>query len=370
MAQKVLVVDDEAKNIKLLADILTVKGYDVITAASGAEALSLIKNQHPDLVLLDVVMPGITGYEVCQSVRADPAICVLPIILVTALDTSEKIKGLEAGADDFLTKPINLPELLARVHSLLRIKELYDTVQSQASTLAEWNRTLETRVAEQVAQLERLSRLKRFVSPKVGELILAGKVDDPLKTHRREITVVFTDLRGFTAFTETAEPEEVMQVLRDYHDALGSIVMAHDGTVENFAGDSVMILFNDPVQNVDHELAAVRMALALRDAAGTLAIEWKRHGHELGLGIGVANGYATMGTIGFEGRREYGAIGSVCNLAARLCAEAKGGQVLVSQRVFGKIEQNVRTESVGELSLKGFHRPVQTYNVVAVKDHV
>jgi adenylate cyclase len=370
MTQKILVVDDVAKNITLLADILTVKGYEVITAQSGAEALILIRNQHPDLVLLDVMMPEMTGYEVCQAVRADPAIRLLPIILVTALDPSERIKGLEAGADDFLAKPINRPELLVRVRSLLRIKELYGTIQSQASELAEWGRTLETRIAEQVAQIESLSRLKRFVSPKVGELILAGEVDDPLKTHRREITVVFTDLCGFTAFTEITEPEEVMQVLRDYHGALGRIVMVHDGTVEHFAGDGVMILFNDPVLRADHELAAVRMAIALREAAGELAIKWKRRGHELGFSVGVANGYATMGAIGFEGRRDYGAIGSVCNLAARLCNEAKDGQIFVSHRVFGKIEQNVRTESVGELSLKGFHRPVPTYNVVAMKDPI
>jgi len=313
-------------------------------------------------------MPGMTGYEVCRAIRADSAIRVLPVILVTALDPSERIKGLEAGADDFLTKPVNHAELLARVRSLLRIKELYDKVEAQAAELSEWNRTLETRVTEQVMQLEQLSRLKRFVSPKIGEMILAGEVDDPLKTHRRDITVVYTDLRGFTAFTETAEPEDVMAVLREYHGTLGRIVMSHDGTIEHFAGDGVMILFNDPVAVAQHELVAVRMALALRDAAGALAIEWKKRGHELGFGVGVASGYATMGAIGFEGRRDYGAIGPVCSLAARLCAEAKAGQVLVPQRVYFKIEQSVKTELMGEFSLKGFHRPVPVYNVVALKE--
>jgi DNA-binding response OmpR family regulator len=365
MAHKILVVDDILKNIKLLADILTVKGYAVVTAQSGAEALERIRDQHPDLVLLDVMMPGMTGYEVCQAIRADSAIRVLPVILVTALDPSERIKGLEAGADDFLTKPINQAELLARVRSLLRIKELYDTVEAQASELAGWNRTLEARVAQQVQQLEQLSRLKRFVSPKIGEMILAGEVDDPLKTHRRDITVVYTDLRGFTAFTETTDPEEVMAVLREYHETLGRIVISHDGTIEHFAGDGVMIIFNDPVPVVQHELLAVRMALVLRDAVGALALAWSKRGHELGFGVGVANGYATLGAIGFEGRRDYGATGPVCSLAARLCAEAKAGQVLIPQRVYFKIEPLVKTELLGELSLKGFHRPIPVYNVVA-----
>ncbi|MGA2992903.1 MAG: adenylate/guanylate cyclase domain-containing protein [Candidatus Korobacteraceae bacterium] len=234
---------------------------------------------------------------------------------------------------------------------------LLGTIASQAATLVE---------NAQLAEAEQqLSRLKRFVSPKVGEMILAGEVDDPLKTHRRDITVVYTDLRGFTAFTETAEPEEVMEVLREYHETLGRIVMSYDGTVEHFAGDGVMILFNDPVPVAQHELIAVRMALVLRDAAGVLDLEWKKRGHELGFGVGVANGYATMGTIGFEGRRDYGAIGPVCSLAARLCAEAKAGQVLVPQRVYFKIEQSMRTEPMGDFSLKGFHRPVPVYNVVA-----
>jgi class 3 adenylate cyclase len=209
--------------------------------------------------------------------------------------------------------------------------------------------------------------LKRFVSPKIGDLILSGEVDDPLKTHRREITVVFTDLRGFTAFTETAEPEEVMGILRDYHAALGRLVMAHDGTIEHFAGDGMMILFNDPVPVAEPELAAVRMALDMRDAVAKLAADWKKRGYELGFGVGIANGYATLGAIGFEGRRDYGAIGPVCNLSARLCSEAKPGQILVSQRVYGKIEQNVATEFAGELSLKGFHRTVHAFDVTALK---
>ena len=219
-------------------------------------------------------------------------------------------------------------------------------------------------MAEQVSEIERLARLKRFVSPRVGDLILAGEVDDPLKTHRREITVVFTDLRGFTAFSETAEPEEVMGVLREYHAAIGRIVLAHEGTVEHFAGDGVMILFNDPLPLDEPELAAVRMALEMRAAVGGLAAGWKKRGHELGFGVGIANGYATLGAIGFEGRRDYGAIGPVTNLSARLCGEANAGQVLVSQRVYGKVEERVEAEHVGELTLKGLSKPVPAYNVL------
>jgi class 3 adenylate cyclase len=359
-AAKVLVVDDTPANVKLLADLLAVKGYEVIRAASGEEALTKIATSVPDIVLLDVMMPGMNGFDVCRAIRADPRTVALPVVLVTALDASaERIKGLEAGADDFLSKPVNQVELLARVRSLLRVKTLYDQ-------LAALNAELEKRVAEQVGELERLGRLKRFVSPRVGELILSGEIDDPLKARRREVSIMFTDLRGFTAFTETADPEEVMGVLRDYHGELGRIAMAHDGTIEHFEGDGVMILFNDPAQIAEHELAAIRVALELREAAAKLAVGWKKLGHELGFAVGIANGYATLGAIGFEGRRDYGAIGPVTNLAARLCAEAKPGQVLVSQRVYGKVEERVRAEPVGELTLKGFSRPVAAFNVLGL----
>ncbi len=358
---KILVVDDTPANVKLFSDLLAVKGYAVSTAASGEEALAKIAADGPDLVLLDVMMPGISGYEVCRRIRENPATALLPVVMCTSLDPhQERVKGIEAGADDFLSKPVNQPELFARVKSLLRVKQLHDE-------LAALNAGLEKRVAEQVAEIERLARLKRFVSPRVGELIVAGEVDDPLRTHRREITVVFTDLRGFTAFSEGAEPEEVMGVLREYHATLGRIVMAHEGTIEHFSGDGVMILFNDPVPVAEHELAAIRMALEMRTEVGTLAAGWRKRGHELGFGVGIADGYATLGAIGFEGRRDYGAIGPVTNLAARLCAEANAGQVLVSQRVFGKVEERVEAEHVGELSLKGLARPVRTHNILALR---
>jgi class 3 adenylate cyclase/CheY-like chemotaxis protein len=365
---KILVVDDTPRNVKLLQDLLTVKGYEVVTAASGSEALAMVAAERPDLVLLDVVMPEMSGYDVCRKIRAEPATEILPVVMVTALDPGqERVKGLEAGADDFLTKPINQAELLARVRSLLRIKTLYDTIQAQAAQLADWNRTLERRVEEQVAQLDRLSRLKRFFSPQLAELIVAGGAEDPLRTHRRDVTVVFLDLRGFTAFAETAEPEEVMGVLREYHAELGQLILAHEGTLERFAGDGMMIFFNDPVPVDNPAERAVRMALAMRERAAGLTAKWAKQGYELALGIGIAQGYATIGAIGFEGRWDYGAIGTVTNLAFRLCGEARPGQILVSRRVLAAVDGLVDAEPVGELALKGFLKPVPTFNVVGIR---
>jgi class 3 adenylate cyclase/CheY-like chemotaxis protein len=365
---KILVVDDTARNVKLLADLLSVKGYSIATAASGREALALLNTAPPDLVLLDVVMPEMSGYEVCRKIRENTATQMLPVVMVTALDpVEERVKGIDAGADDFLTKPINQPELLARVKSLLRIKELNDTVQNQSAQLAEWNRNLERRVREQLEQLERLQRLKRFFSPQLAEMIVSGDAEDPLKTHRRDLTVVFLDLRGFTAFAESAEPEEVMGVLHEYHAAMGRLILEHEGTLEHFAGDGMMIFFNDPVPVDNGAERAIRMTLAMRNKVQELRHKWRKLGHDLDFGVGIAQGYATIGAIGFEGRWEYGAIGSVPNLAARLCGEAKPGEILISQRLLGNVEASVEAESLGELPLKGFHRPMAAYRLLGLK---
>ncbi|HEY7363933.1 MAG TPA: response regulator [Methylomirabilota bacterium] len=358
---KILVVDDTPHNVKLLADLLGARGYAVTTAANGPEALALIEKECPDLVLLDVVMPQMSGYDVCRKIRENPATAILPVIMVTALDpTQERVKGLEAGADDFLTKPINQPELLARVRSLLRIKRLYDELEAL-------NHTLESRVLEQVAQLERLGRLKRFFSPQLAEIIVSGGAEDPLKSHRREVTVVFLDLRGFTAFAETAEPEEVMGVLREYHAEMGKLILEHEGTLERFTGDGMMVFFNDPMPVTNPAERAVRMALAMRERVAGLSVMWRKRGFDLDFGVGIAQGYATIGAIGFEGRLDYGAIGTVTNLASRLCGEARPGQILVSQRVFGGVEEFAEGEPVGEMALKGFLKPVPAYNVLRLK---
>jgi len=365
---KILVVDDVAKNVKLLVDLLTVKGYSAVSASSGREALAKVEAEQPDLVLLDVVMPEMSGYEVCRKIRENPATEILPVVMVTALDPGEeRTKGLDSGADDFLTKPINQAELLARVRSLLRIKELYGTIQAQAAQLLEWNNTLEHQVQEQVTQLERLGRLKRFFSPQLAELIVAGGAEDPLRTHRQEITVVFLDLRGFTAFAETTEPEEVMAVLRDYHAEMGKLILEHEGTLERFTGDGMMVFFNDPVPVPNPAERAIRMALAMREKVGDLIVKWRKLGYGLDLGVGIGQGYATIGAIGFEGRWDYGAIGTVTNLASRLCGEAKAGQILVSQRLLGTVEELIEVEPVGELALKGFQRPVTGYNILRLK---
>jgi len=365
---RILVVDDTPANVKLLEQLLLLSGFEVVTALSGAEGLAKLAAEKPDLVLLDVVMPQMSGYEVCREIRKIPASVLLPVVMVTALDPDEeRIKGIEAGADDFLPKPINQPELLARVRSLLRIRALHRQVEAQAAQLAEWNEKLEARVEEQVTQLGRLAKLKRFLSPKVADLIASGGLDDPLATHRREVVVVFVDLRGFTAFTDTADPEEVFGVLRAYHGEIGRLIALHEGTIEHFSGDGVMIIFNDPVPIPDPAFSAVRMAIDVRSAVSKLAVGWKKSGHSLDCGLGVAQGFATIGTIGFEGRHDYGTIGRVTNLAARLCGEARAGQILVSPKVHGRVEDRVQAEAAGGLTLKGFHEPVQAFNVIGLK---
>jgi PAS domain-containing protein/class 3 adenylate cyclase len=245
------------------------------------------------------------------------------------------------------------------------LKDKNRQVEEQAAQLAEWNTTLESRVAEQVSQIGRYSRLTRFLSPKISDLIMSGETDDALKTRRAEITVVYVDLRGFTSFTETAEPEEVMSVLRQYHAELGRLVVEYDGTIEHIAGDGMMVLFNAPMPVENHELQAIRMALAMRQSLTALSSSWRKRGHELGFGAGIAGGYVTIGTIGFEQRLDYGAIGPACNLAARLCGEANT-QILIAPRVLSKVEAHIEVEPVGDLLLKGFQRPVPAHNILGI----
>ncbi len=358
-------------NVHILQSRLAAHGYDIVTATDGEAALAAVRETQPDLILLDVMMPKMDGFEVCRRLRADPSLPFIPIIMVTAkADPKDVVAGLEAGGDEYLTKPVDQPALVARVKSMLRIKSLHDTVEALAAERAEWNKTLERRVEEQLGQLEQLGRLKRFFSPQLAELIVAGGTDDPLKTHRREVTVVFLDLRGFTPFAETAEPEEVMSVLREYHAEMGKLILEHEGTLERFTGDGMMIFFNDPVPVPDPAERAIRMAVAMRERVSGLAIGWRKRSYDLALGVGIAQGYATIGAIGFEGRWDYGAIGTVTNLAARLCGEAKGGQILVHQKVATSIEDLANLEEIGPLTLKGLLRPVAAFNVVGLRGTV
>jgi adenylate cyclase len=362
----VLAVDDLPTNIRLLDAVLSPRGYRVISAGSGPEALQRVKDHDPDLVLLDIVMPEMDGYEVCRRLREDPATAFLPVVMITASGDQEKLRAIEVGADDFVTKPFDQAELLARVRSLVRIKRYHDTIEGQAAELAEWNRTLEQRVQQQVEQLERMGRLRRFLSPQLADLVVSSGDESFLESHRREITVVFCDLRGFTAFAEISEPEEVMGVLGDYYAALGDLVSRFEGTLERFTGDGLMAFFNDPLPCEDAPLRAVRMAVAMRSRIQGLARDWIRHGYDLSLGVGLAQGYATLGQIGFEGRSDYTAVGSVPNLAARLCAAARPWQILLSQRVHAAVEEFVTSEPVGELTLRGFSRPVSAFNVLGL----
>jgi adenylate cyclase len=308
-------------------------------------------------------MPNIDGIEVCKRLKIDAELSFLPVILVTAkVETKDVVAGLDAGADEYLTKPVDQAALVARVKSVLRIKALHDQVQAQAADLANWNRTLEQRVEEQVAEIERIGRLKRFLSPQVAQVVSSGD-EGVLASHRRDVTVVFCDLRDFTAFAEAAEPEEVMTVLREYHATLGALIDKFEGTIERFAGDGLLVLFNDPLPCPDPSLRAVRMAVEMRREIAALAEKWRMSGHELGFGIGIAHGYATMGCIGFEGRFQYSATGTVANLASRLCDAARNGQILVDAKVHAAVNGRAELESVGELELKGFRRPVPAFNV-------
>jgi adenylate cyclase len=372
---QILIVDDNPENLDILQTRLASHGYEILTARDGEEALATAREKRPDLILLDIMMPKLDGIEVCRRLKADRSLPFMPIIMVTArADSKDIVRGLEAGGDEYLTKPVDQAALVARIKSMLRIKGLYDTVQeqaarleAQAAELADLNRTLEQRVQQQVAQLERLSRLKRFFSPHLAELIVTGGAQDPLQSHRREVTVVFLDLRGFTAFAEVAEPEEVMGVLREFHAEMGKLILEHEGTLERFTGDGMMIFFNDPVPVPNPAERAIRMALAMRDRVGELTVRWRKLGYDLDCGMGLGQGYATLGAIGFEGRWDYGAIGTVTNLAARLCGEAKPGQILVPRRLLGTVEDLVEAEAVGELSLKGFHRSITAYNVLRLR---
>jgi class 3 adenylate cyclase len=368
---RILAVDDVPENLAIVRMRLEAHGYEVVTAADGEEALARVREVEPDLVLLDIMMPKLDGISALKQLKADSSLRFVPVILLTAkADKSDVVAGLEAGGDDYMTKPLDQAALIARVRSMLRIKALHDLVQEQAAKLqqqteqlAAWNRTLEQRVAAQVAEIERVGRLRRFLAPQVAELI-ASQESDLLQSHRREVTVLFCDIRGFTGFTEIAEPEEVMAVLREYHEAVGELIFRYEGTLERFAGDGILILFNDPVPCPDHTERAVRMALDMREQLNGLSEMWRKRGHSLGFGVGIALGYATLGQVGFDRRFDYAAIGSVTNLASRLCDEAKAGQILISQRIFGLLDSSIDARHVGDLNLKGFHRIMPTYEVL------
>jgi class 3 adenylate cyclase len=364
---RILVVDDNEANRDIIVTRLELHGYQLLQAADGEEALVAVTQHCPDLILLDVMMPHLDGLETCRRLKSNSGLGFLPIILVTAkVGTKDIVAGLDAGADEYLTKPIDPAALVARVRSVLRVKSLHDQVQAQAADLATWNRRLEQRVKDQVAEIERIGRLKSFLSPQVAQLVSAGD-EQALQSHRREVSIVVCDLRNFTAFAESAEPEEVIGVLREYHTTLGALIDKFDGTVERFAGDGLLVLFNDPLPCSAFSVRAVQMALEMRAEVAGLAADWRARGHELGFGMGIANGYATLGCIGFKGRLQYSATGTVANLASRLCDHALDGQILVDAKVHAAVKGLFELEAVGELDLKGLRRPVKAYNVLKVQ---
>jgi len=358
----ILVVDDNEDNRYTLTRRLTREGYtNLATANNGRQALELLRSTKFDLMLLDINMPEMNGYEVLEQLKADAELRHLPVIMISAIgEVQSVVRCIELGAEDYLPKPFDATLLRARVGASLEKKALRDQVR-------DWNSKLEERVQEQLAQLNRLGRLKGFFSPQVAESIIDGGGEDLLKTHRREVVVVFVDLRGFTAFTDTCEPEEVMTVLGEYHRVMGQLILAHEGTLEHFAGDGIMIVFNDPIQLAKPIETAISTALAMQQHFVSLRTAWKKRGFDLDLGIGIAQGYATLGAVGFEGRWEYACIGSVANLAARLCGEAKATQILIDQKTLNRIDDVVEAEPLGEIMLRGLAHPVGVFNIRAMK---
>ena len=367
-AARLLVVDDVAENVRLLQAVLEAQGYEVVTATDGAAALELAASAEPDLVLLDVMMPPPDGLAVCRRLREQPDTAVLPVIMLTASEGSEKRTAIEAGADDFIPKPFDRDELLTRIRSLLRIKRYHDTIKAQATELLELNRTLEERVRAQLEELDRMQRLRRFLSPQLADAVVASGDASILRSHRRQVAMFFADLRGWTNFVDAVEPEEAMRVLGEFHATIGGLVRRFDATVGFFEGDGVQLFFNDPIEVPDAPLRAVRLGCALREEMTELTTVWQKRGHDLDFGAGIALGYATCGEVGFEGRSDYAAIGAVTNLASRLADEASAGQILISQRLYADVEGEVDVEPAGEFSLKGFQRPVPAFNVVAVRE--
>jgi adenylate cyclase len=368
----ILAVDDTPQNLDLLRRRLSSQGYEVTTAEDGEAALERTAELLPDLILLDIMIPRLDGIETVRRLKANPAHQHIPVILVTAKsDPMDVIEGLDAGGDDYLTKPIDHAALLARVRSMLRMKALHDKVHEQARELEDWSRLLERRVAEQIEQIARMDRLRRFLPPQVAEILVGDRQGgDPLQSHRQDVTVVVADLRGFTSFAETAEPEEVLTVLREYHHCIGTLVAQHDATLERFVGDGVLALFNDPLPQEDHTGRAIQMTLEMRQHVQVLCETWAKRGYALGFGVGVTRGYATVGGVGFERRIEYSVIGTVPNLASRLCDEAKTGQILVSRPVIAALEDRAEFQLVGNLSLKGFHRPVPVFEILGLRKSV
>jgi class 3 adenylate cyclase len=348
---RILIVDDVEANMLLLENLLRQRDFLNVQCTTESGKVAAMHAAEPfDLILLDLQMPPPDGIAVMEELRRQAAADeFMPVIVVSASsDAENRLKALQIGARDYILKPFEMPEVLQRIKNHLEVRMLYRERVRQSEIL-------EGRVRDQVLQLERLSRLQRFFSPQVG---------DPLKTHRADITAVSIDLRRFTAFTESVEPEEVMEALRQFHSVIGPLIIRYQGTIEYFAGDGIMVILNDPLVMPDSTERAVRMAIDMRTAMEDVVEGWRNHGFDLGMGIGIAQGYATIGTIGFEGRWDYAVVGTVVNLAARLCSEAKAGEIIVDRKVMRRVQDAIEAESAGDIVLKGFAQPIPAYKVV------
>jgi len=358
---RILVVDDDPLTLDLLEQELTDTGYEVARAATGDEALQKATSFLPHVVLLDYILPGMDGVEVIRRLRQDDRFKAVPVILITGRGGQEdKIRGLDAGADDYVVKPFDHVELLARVRSMVRIRQMHESLE-------QWGRTLQEQVQKQVEEIQRLARLKRFLSPQVAEAVLGRNASEVFEGHRREITIVCLRLAGFPEFTERTDPEDVLNLLAAFHTVMGDLVFAFGGTVESISGDGMTVFFNDPIPVEDHIRRGIQMGLEMRERIHTMAEEWRRQGHELHAAIGVVTGYATLGEIGFEARREYAAVGHTPVLAGLLCAVAKPGQVLTTERNLAKIEDMVEAEPAGKVTPEGSLRPIAVFNLVRLK---
>jgi class 3 adenylate cyclase len=365
---RVLVVEDSIVNRKLIERLLREDGHSVAAVGDGLAALEALGGadgragdaEPPfDVVLLDLVMPGLDGYETLERMKADPRLVHLPVIVISAVEELDSVvRCIALGALDYLHKPVEPAILRARLTAALSAKRLHDLEVETAARQAELLHTIERQKEE----------LSRFLSPQVAALVSSREGAQLLAGHRREATTVFCDLRGFTAFSEAADPEEVLGVLREYHAMMGELIVEHGGTLEHFAGDGMMVFFNDPVLQDDHVLRAVRMAIGMRERFADLAKGWESRGHTLGFGVGIATGHATLGRIGFEGRYDYGMVGMAVIVAARLSSAAQAGQILLAPRSHAAVDGFVDVQPVGDLPLKGMSHPISTVNVVGLRD--
>lgn len=358
----VLVVDDSPANIRLLEAVLDAHGYTVVAAEDGPSALALIAASPPDLVLLDVQMPGMTGHEVCRRIRENPESAMLPVITITAAGNEEKLAALEAGADDFVVRPFDQAELLARVRSLLRIKTYQDTITGQAAELLAWNSRLEEQVREQVEEVGRLQRLRRFLSSHVADMVLRSDDEALLEPHRHEIAVVHCELRGFTAFSAETEPEVTLAVLQQFHRLIGDVVTTHDATLGYFGGEFVQIFIGDPVPSADPVRSAIQAATEIRDAVANIGAELPE-AHDLSIAVGVSFGFATLGVIGYEGRHDYSAIGPVVDLARLICATSGPGEVRCGPTTAARCKDYTVLDDRGPLELAAHLAPVRCWTV-------